>query len=511
MTRVRIAPSPTGYMHVGNARTVLFNWLYAKQTGGAFLWRVEDTDRERLVAGALEDFRDGLAWLGVQPDEGPFVGGPAGPYVQSERRALYEEHAQALVESGHAYPCFCTADRLDEVRLERRAAGRKGPYDGRCRARNAAEARARQDAGEAHTIRLKMPTEGSFTLDDVVLGAVTREVEDLYDIIVLKSDGWPTYHLAVVVDDHHMRVSHVIRADEWVSSTAYHLALYQAFGWEPPVHAHVPMVLNPDGRGKLAKRKTVAGAEGGAEPTEAVRMTQVNEYRDAGYLPEAMFNYLCLLGWSFSGDQDIFTADEAVARFRLEDVNPAPARWDPARLDAMNGHYLRAMAPEELAARLTPFLEQAGIDVTSDGGARLRAAVPLVQERITTLRDVVDQAGFLWADRVEVDPADLVPRKHDAADTARLLAAGRDTLIAQTDWSATALEEVLRARAVADGVKAGPLFQPIRVAVTGSKAAPPLFDTLAALGKEAALARIDAAIALLEATAEGACEEDSAP
>jgi len=502
--RVRIAPSPTGYMHVGNARTVLFNWLFARAAGGDFIWRVEDTDRERFVEGALEDFRDGLAWLGVTPDEGPFAGGAHGPYVQSERRPLYAEHVARLLEQGDAYRCFCSAERLEEVRQARRAAGLKGPYDGHCRNLGPEEVASRLAEDASFTVRLRMPAAGSFTLHDIVLGEITRLAEDLYDIILLKSDGWPTYHLAVVVDDHHMAISHVIRADEWVSSTAYHLRLYEAFGWRVPAHAHVPMVLNPDGRGKLSKRKTVPQAGAAPEPRSqnadadadaedegaGVAMTQVNEFRDAGYLPEAMFNYLCLLGWSFSGDQDLFTPEQAQERFRLEDVNPAPARWDPARLDAMNGHYLRALDEEDLALRLTPFLEAAGLDVEGDGGQKLRAVAKLLQERLTTLSDAVEQADYFWSEPAPAPVADLVPRKLDTARTAELLAIAADTLLTQEPWTAEALEQTLRRLAEQEGVKAGPLFQPIRVAVTASKAAPPLFDTLEVVGREPCLARI---------------------
>lgn len=478
--RVRIAPSPTGFMHVGNARTAIFNWLFARRYGGTFVWRVEDTDRARFVPEALDDQRAALDWLGITPDEGPFTGGRYGPYLQSERLPRYTAHVDALLANGQAYRCFCTPERLDEVRRAREAARLKGRYDRQCRGLAAAEVDARLADGARHTVRLKLPLSGSRVLHDVLRGDVAFDLAELDDPIIRKSDGWPTYHLAVVVDDEAMAITHVLRADEWIPSAPIHLVLYEAFGWEPPVYCHVPLVLSPTGKGKLSKR------EGGVE---------VRDYRAAGYLPEALFNYLALLGWAYSGDEEIFTPEMAAARFALADIKVSPAAWNPEKLLWMNGHYIRALEPDDLAARLLPFLRDAGLDATIDQVERL---VPLIQERIGTLAEAVGLVDFFWAEAIDIDPAALVPAKSDAGTTADQLRRCAAALAAVADWTAEPLEAALRALAEDLGVKPGPLFQPVRVAVTGKKVAPPLFDTLAVVGREAVLERLAAAAMRLE-------------
>lgn len=478
--RVRIAPSPTGFFHVGNARTAIFNWLFARRTGGAFVWRVEDTDRSRFVAEALEDQRAALDWLGITPDEGPFSGGDHGPYMQSERLALYTQHVDALLDNGSAYRCFCTPERLAEVRRARELGKLKGRYDRHCRNLSDDEIAARLADGARHTVRLKVPLEGQRVLDDVLRGEIAFDLSETDDPIILKGDGWPTYHLAVVVDDVAMAITHVLRADEWIPSAPIHLLLYEAFGWAPPVYCHVPLVLSATGKGKLSKR------DGGAE---------VRDYRAAGYLPEAMFNYLALLGWAYSGDEEIFTPAMAAERFDLADIKVSPAAWNPEKLDWMNGHYIRQLAPDDLAARLAPFLADAGIRATS---AEVIELVPLIQERITTLLEAVPLVDFFWAEAIAPDPSDLVPAKLTAADVAANLRSAADALGAVAGWTAAEIEEALRALSETLGVKPGPLFQPVRVAVTGKKIAPPLFETLAIVGRAKTVERIAAAAALLE-------------
>lgn len=478
--RVRIAPSPTGFFHVGNARTAIFNWLFARAHGGAFVWRVEDTDRSRFVAEALDDQRAALDWLGITPDEGPFTGGAFGPYMQSERIDRYRERVDALIAGGKAYRCFCTPERLDEVRRARELGKLKGRYDRHCRNLSADEVAAKRAEGGRHTVRLAMPLAGTRTLDDVLRGEIAFDLAELDDPIILKSDGWPTYHLAVVVDDEAMAITHVLRADEWIPSAPIHLMLYESFGWTPPVYCHVPLVLAPDGKGKLSKR------HGGAE---------VRDYRAAGYLPEALFNYLALLGWAFSGDEEIFTPEQAAARFELGDIKVSPAAWNPDKLLWMNGHYIRSLAPDDLAARLVPFLADAGIEATA---AEVLALVPLIQERITTLLEVVPLVDFFWATRITPEVVDLVPNKLAPADVAANLRRTAEALATVVHWTAEELEEELRALSEALGVKAGPLFQPVRVAVTGKKIAPPLFETLALVGKDKVIERLTAAATLLE-------------
>jgi glutamyl-tRNA synthetase len=485
-----MAPSPTGYYHVGNARTAVFNWLFARQQGGQFVWRVEDTDRSRFVADALADQAECMAWLGMSPDEGPGVGGPYGPYFQSERLDLYHAHVMPLLAAGHAYPCFCSPERLAGVRAERARAGLKIGYDRACRAIAADEAARRVASGEPSVLRLAMPLSGEIVLDDLLKGRIVFDAAEQEDVVLVKSDGYPTYHFAVVVDDHLMAITHVLRADEWVSSAPIQVWLYHCLGWPEPVWAHLPMVLNPDGRGKLSKRKTVDGSGGEV-------MVQVREYRAAGYLPEALFNFLALLGWTYDAEVDVFTREEALARFRLEDVRPSPAAWDPEKLRWMNGVYIRQLAPDDLAARLLPFLRSAGFAATED---EVRPMVPLVRERIETLADAPAVLDFFWRD-VAPERADLLPKGLDEAGTVALLARAEATLAALADWSAEALEAALRALADELGLKPGPAFQPLRVAVTGRRVAPPLFETLAVLGRGRVLARLAAARERLAPTA----------
>lgn len=495
--RVRIAPSPTGYMHVGTARTVLFNWLFARHHGGRLILRVEDTDRARFVADALEDLLAGLRWLGLDPDEGPGIGGEAGPYLQSERLHLYRPYVEQLVAAGEAYRCFCPAERLREVREARQKAGLKLGYDRHCRDLAAGESDRRAAAGEPHVVRLKMPLAGTETLRDVMRGEIVFDVAEIEDVVLVKTDGYPTYHMAVVIDDHLMGITHVLRADEWIPSAAIQIRLYACFGWDEPVWAHLPLVLNPEGGGKMSKRHTV-GADGAARE----QMTLVREYREAGYLPEAMFNFLARLGWAYSGDEEIFSREQAIERFRIADVRPSPAAWNVEKLDWMNGVYIRALDPDDLAARLVPFLERAGLFGDID---RIRALVPLVQPRIEHLTDAAPLLDFFWAESVAPNVEDLVGKGMDAASTADLLAAAAEVLRSSASWDHAALETALRGLAAACGLKPGVAFQPIRVAVTGKAIAPPLFETLELLGRDMTLRRIDAArVRLLAAAPAGA-------
>ncbi|MEA3344691.1 MAG: glutamate--tRNA ligase, partial [Chloroflexota bacterium] len=367
--RVRFAPSPTGEPHIGNIRTVLFNWLFARQQGGKFILRIEDTDRTRYVPGAEEAIKEGLRWLGLEWDEGPDVGGPYGPYVQSERLSLYRKYAEQLVATGHAYRCNCTPERLAALREEQQRRHEHVGYDRRCRFKEPGEV----SPDEEHVIRLAVPLEGTTKVHDLIRGDVTFENQLIDDQVLLKSDGFPTYHLAVVVDDHEMDITHVIRADEWLSSTPKHILLYQAFGWEPPQFAHVPIVLGEDGK-RLSKRH---GA------------TSIAEFKRMGYLPEALFNFLALLGWApgEGEEQEIFSREELVQLFDLTRVQPSAARFSYDKLDWMNSEYIRALPADELAERLLPVLRDAGLDASLD---KVRELVPLVRERLKTLNDAVE-------------------------------------------------------------------------------------------------------------------------
>lgn len=485
--RVRYAPSPTGDFHVGGARTALFNYLFARHTGGRFLLRIEDTDQKRYNPQALTWLVNGLRYLGLDWDEGPEAGGDFGPYVQSERAAIYREHCDRLLASGAAYRCFCTPERLEAASAERQRRGENPGYDRHCRALDPAEAARRAEAGENHTVRLKVPVDGEITVNDVIRGQITFRNEILQDAVLMKSDGMPTYHMANVIDDHLMEISHILRGDEWVNSLPLHVHLYNAFGWEPPIMAHLPLILNPAGKGKMSKREDRA-------PDGHLLPVFVRSFEDLGYLPEAMINYLALLGWSFDDKTEIMTREELIERFTLDRVNASPAVWDYQKLDHVNGFYIRQLPVGELAARLMPFVARAGFDASEE---QVRAVTPLIRERISTLSEAPATFGFFFQQELPPYPvSELIPQKGDAAMARAVLSRSREALAA-VDFERTALETALRDAATALGIKTGQMFQPVRVAVCGRKAAPPLFETLEVLGKQLCLKRIGQAIEML--------------
>ncbi|NWG00983.1 MAG: glutamate--tRNA ligase [Thermoanaerobaculaceae bacterium] len=476
--RTRIAPSPTGDPHVGTAYVALFNYAWARKNGGQFILRIEDTDRERSNPASERMIFDSLHWLGLSWDEGPDVGGPHAPYRQSERSAVYRQHVEALVASGAAYPCFCTKERLDALREEQRA--RKAPvmgYDRHCRAIAPSEAARRRAAGEPHVIRLAMPTEGETVAHDLLRGEVAFDNALIDDQVLLKSDGFPTYHLANVVDDHLMGITHVIRAEEWISSLPKHVQLYRAFGWELPTFCHLPLLRNAD-RSKISKRKNPVSLE---------------YYRRAGFLPETMLNYLALMGWIMpDGETEEFTLEEFIANLTLERITLGGPVFDLAKLTWLNGRYIRRLPPAEVLARLRGWLL---------ADAYLERVVELVHERFDTLEQFMAYAQFFFVGEVDYDAearGKLVAKKRSAAETAaaldRLLEEVLDPLL---EWEAPRLEERLRAFAEALGWKPGDLFMPVRVAVTGRAATPPLFETMAVLGKELCRRRLRRAIETL--------------
>jgi glutamyl-tRNA synthetase len=470
--RVRYAPSPTGDPHVGNIRTALFSWLYARHTGGDFIVRIEDTDVARTVEGALESILDSLRWLGLDWDEGPEVGGPCAPYVQSQRLELYQQAAEDLVERGHAYHCYCSPQRLQEMRQEQ--ARRKQPtgYDRLCRDLAPGEA---QDANRV--VRFKMPTEGETTFNDVIRGDVTFANATVDDFVILKSDGYPTYHLASIVDDHLMDISHVMRAEEWLSSAPRHVHIYNALGYEMPLFAHLPIILGPD-RSKLSKRHGDVS---------------LLQYRDMGYLPEAMFNFLAILGWSLDDHTEILTREDLIQNFSLERITKAGAIFNLDKLTWMNGMYIRQMSDKDLVSRIMQTLD----DTLSDGARRrisetyVSAIAPLVQERIKTMMDVPQLTDFFFLEELEYPPEDLIQKGMDR-DSAKLALESTLQRVAGLDvWSTESLEGEIRPLAEELNVKTGQLFGAIRVAITGRKAAPPLFETMAVLGRDRCLARLE--------------------
>jgi glutamyl-tRNA synthetase len=491
--RVRFAPSPTGFLHIGGVRTALFNWLFARHYGGQFILRIEDTDEKRYVPGAADDLMASLRWVGITWDEGPDIGGPYGPYVQSQRHALgiYRPYIEQLLASGRAYKSFTTEEELERMRAETRARGIAAfRYRGPERDWTPEQVAEYEARGLPYTVRLKVPLEGTTSFRDLIRGGeqITVQNSDLQDIVLVKSNGVPVYHLAHVIDDHLMKITHVIRSEEWVPSTPYHVLIYQALGWEPPAFAHVPQVLRQDGRGKLSKRKDDVAT---------------NRFWERGYLPEAMFNYLALQGWSYDDHTEIMSREEIIARFTLDRVQASPARWNPEKLKDMNGIYIRKLSTTELAAQIMPFLSQAGLIGDPPGAAErayVERLVPLIHERLEELGEAPGLLEFFFRDvgpRPDValpyDPALLVPKNLDVAAAAAALRAARDRLAALETWSEGQIEEQLRALAEELGLKTGQLFGAIRVAVTGRTVAPPLFETLAALGRERTLARLDAA------------------
>jgi glutamyl-tRNA synthetase len=471
--RVRIAPSPTGYFHVGSARTALFNWLFARHHGGKFIVRVEDTDRSRYNPEAVADSVASLRWLGLDWDEGPEIGGDFGPYYQSERLDLYQYYAQQLVTEGQAYRCYCSPERLASLRQAQRENQEDVGYDRHCRYLTAAQLAEYEAQGITPVIRLKAPLEGQTSFHDVLYGTITVDNENLDDLVLLKSDGFPTYHLANIVDDHLMEISHIMRGDEWLPSVPKHILLYNAFDWEIPIYAHLPLILAPSGKGKLSKR------HGGVE---------VRDFRRQGYLPEAMVNYLARVGWSYDDKTEIFTREELIRYFDLSGINNSPARFSYERLEWMNAYYIRQLDAGDLAQRLVPFVNQAGFNVAASD---LRPLVPLIQERLKTLTEAVNWIDFFLKEDLEYDAHLLVGNKMSAAESLGALGQARERLAALPGFEIETIEPALRSLADELSLKAGQLLGIVRVAVTGKTVAPPLFETLILLGRGRSLARID--------------------
>jgi glutamyl-tRNA synthetase len=478
--RVRFAPSPTGTPHIGNLRTALFDWLFARHTGGAFVLRIEDTDRDRYVPESVDRIMESLRWLGLEWDEGADKGGPYGPYVQSERLAEYTHVAEELIGKGHAYRCYCSPERLAAVRAAQQARKEPPRYDRHCLNLSAAERAAHEAAGDRYVVRFRMPDAGETAFDDPVYGHITFQNATQDDYVMLKSDGYPTYHLAATVDDHLMQISHVLRGDEWISSTPKHLLLYAAMGWQPPVIVHLPVIQGPD-RAKLSKRH---GA------------TSVFEYRDAGFLPEAVVNFLALLGWAYDDQTEIFNREELVRHFSLEGISKNPAIFNTEKLEWMNGVYIRALPLAKLADRLLPFLDAGlppAVPRPLDRGYLMRI-LPLIQERLKRLGEGPALVDFFFLDRLDYDPALLVPKGLDAAQTRAALATALGRLRDAVAFTAETLEAVLRPLAEALGLKTGQLFGTLRVATTGRTVAPPLFQTMEVLGRARSLARVEDAL-----------------
>ncbi|MFA5629519.1 MAG: glutamate--tRNA ligase [Dehalococcoidales bacterium] len=482
--RVRYAPSPTGYPHVGNIRTALFNWLFARHHGGSFIVRIEDTDVARTVEGAVESILEGLRWLEIDWDEGPEVGGKFGPYVQSERLDKYLAAVKKLIEQGDAYYCYCTPERLDEMRNEQMKNKQPPGYDRHCRDLSVTENTFKWMSGIKRVVRFRTPVSGKTTFHDIIRGDVTFDNSTIDDFVILKSDGYPTYHLASIVDDNEMKITHVLRAEEWLSSTPRHLLMYKAMGYNPPEFAHLPMLLGTD-RSKLSKRHG---------------SVSIMEYKEQGYLPEAMVNFLSLLGWSLDGKTELMTVKEIIKNFTLGRVNSTGAIFNVEKLDWMNGVYVRNLQTEEFATRVMPFLER---DLPAEVKRPLSLEyvtqiVPLVQERVKKLGEIAELTDFFFNENLEYDPNILVAKKTTRETTKIMLETALAELGELAEFTDESLENVLRPMAEKLEVKTGQLFGTLRSATTGKEVAPPLFQTMVVLGKERCIKRIGEALGVLD-------------
>ncbi|MBA3362352.1 MAG: glutamate--tRNA ligase [Acidimicrobiia bacterium] len=477
-TRLRVAPSPTGAMHVGTGRTALFNWLFARHTGGTFIVRIDDTDTARSEKAFEDDILAGLRWLGLDWDEGVGVGGPHGSYRQSDRYGRYEEVAEKLIAEETAYPCFCTPGELETRRAEAEAAGRPPGYDGRCRAIDAVDARHRRNAGERAAVRFKMPRPGTTEFVDLVRGEIRVDHQHVDDFVLLRSDRRPTYHLASTVDDVDYEITHVARGEDLLPSTPRHVQLTLAMGGKEATYAHIPLINGPDGK-RLSKRH---GAQG------------VTEYVDAGYLPEALVNYLSLLGWSPSGDASIFPVTESIRLFELTDVQKNPAVFDRAKLDWMNGEYVRALPSDRFNDLAAPYVEQAaGHPLSPEEWSRFEQLSPLIQERAKLLTDIGDQVRFLFVDHDTVVTPETIGIIVSFPEAKPIIENAIERLTSLAEFDHESIETSLRGMLDELGLNARKGLQPLRVAITGSTVSPPLFESMAALGRETVLDRLDAA------------------
>jgi glutamyl-tRNA synthetase len=475
--RVRVAPSPTGDPHVGTAYMSLFNLAFARRHGGQFVLRIEDTDRARFRADSEQQIFDTLHWLNLNWDEGPDIGGPYAPYRQSERLETYQPYVDQLLESGRAYRCWCSAERLAEMREQQRAQKRPTGYDRLCLGKTEEERKALGGTTDTPVVRMLIPDDPPLTFTDVIRGEVSAPRPD--DQVILKADGFPTYHLAVVVDDHLMGITHVVRGEEWISSTPKHILLYRWLGFEEPAFAHMPLLRNAD-KSKISKRKN-----------PAARLTW---FVEQGYLPEALLNFLALLGYGQPGESEIFDFAQFSASFDWAHVNTVGPVFDLDKLDWLNGHYIRSLATDELAERLLQFASR-GHQLTDDAAALLRAGAPLVQERMETLAQGFDMLQFLVVDDAAFTVDEAAAAKQLGVEQQPTLAAAQSALEALSEWNAAAIEQALRSALVEGlGLKPKFAFGPVRVAVTGRTVSPPLFESMEILGRERSLDRLRAAV-----------------
>jgi len=477
--RVRFAPSPTGNLHIGGARTALYNFLLARQTGGQFILRIDDTDTKRCSPVYLEQIKEALKWLGLKWDEGIDVGGPHAPYNQLLRKEIYLEYAKELLDSGFAYRCFCSPERLQRMREAQQQLGLSPHYDGTCRYIDPADSEKRAAQGEKFTIRFKTPKEGSTTFYDLLRGEITVKNQNIDDYILVKSDGLALYHLASVVDDHLMGITHVFRGSEWLPTAPLHALIFRAFGWEEPLWIHLSVFLKPSGKGKMSKRDVTSE-----------QSIFILGLRDLGYLPEAVNYWIALMGASFGADEEVLTLEEMIQRFDIRHLNPAPARVNFEKLDYLNGVYIRRLSTDNLISHMKPFLKKAGLEPND---AILRKIAPIIQTRIKHLDDAVAMAGFFFHSDIN---SNLTECNNGLSFNQNLesLREACVTLESLVDFDHATIEGALRSLADKMQIEASQLFQAIRIAVTGQRVSPPLIEIITILGRNETLSRLHRAI-----------------
>jgi glutamyl-tRNA synthetase len=454
--------------------------------GGTFILRIEDTDRKRYTPGAEKELIEGLHWLGIHHDEGPDIGGPYGPYHQSKRREIYKEYASKLIDLGHGFPCFCAPERLEKVRQEQLKNKQNPRYDGTCRNLDVIEANRRIESGEKYVVRFKMPKDGSITATDLLRGSITTENSALDDSVLLRSDGLATYHLAAMLDDHLMGITHVIRGSEWLPSLPLHMHVIRAFGWDEPVFVHLSVFLKPTGKGKMSKRDAAAALKDG-------HSIFVDDLKSLGYIPEGVLNWIALMGWGVAED-DVMTLAEMIERFSIDSLTPSPAAINFQKLDHYNGTHIRLLTTEDLARRIKPFLVEAGLAMDDD---ILLKVTPLIRERLVTLDDCIPFAGFFFHATVEPKPDELIAKGLDAKQSAEVARKTYDILAPLPELSHQTAEPPMREFVEKSGLSANQVFGILRVAVTGQKVSPPLFESMEIIGKEKVLERLQKAIEIL--------------
>lgn len=485
--RTRVAPSPTGHMHLATARVALYDYLLAKKTGGQFILRIEDTDVQRTVPGAEQELMDGLRWLGLEYDEGPDIGGPYGPYRQTDRRDIYLSHSKILVDKGHAYPCFCTSERLEKVRQEQMKRKENPRYDGTCRILDPDDAARRVANGEKYVIRFKMPREGTTVAHDHLRGDIVTENQQLNDYVLLKSDGLPTYHLAAMVDDHEMGITHVLRGAEWLSTFPLHVNVVRAFGWEEPVWVHLSLFLKPSGKGKLSKRDGAIAMKDGYS-------VFIKDFGELGFTPEGVNNWIALMGWGVAED-DVMTLDQMMERFDVDSLTASPAAINFQKLDHFNATHIRLMTNEDLSARIKLYFVNANLEVDNE---TLLKVTPLIRERLVTLDDCLAFAKFFFEETVEPNPEDLIAKGLDVKQSAEIARKAYEILSRLSEMTHAVAEPPMRAYVEQSGFSAGQVFGILRVAVTGQKVSPPLFESMEIIGREKCLERLKRSVDILE-------------